>query len=278
MDPDLHAFLHAVRHGGVVAGARALGISQPAMSARLKRLSESAKVPLFSKDGRRLKLTSAGTRLYEGALRVDRACESLEASMRTEAVVDAPLRVGAADGIPKIVVRRVIEPYLRAGYRIECREWRADLLEEEMLAHRLEMLLSDRPLLQAKDELLQTVVEGQSAILLCARKDLAAQVRAEFPASLARLPLALPAAPSVLRERMDRWLARHAPEARIALEAEDRALLHQAAAAGLVVAPVAKTLARTVNAQHGLAQVAELAGVVESYYCIRARGRVPALF
>ncbi len=277
MEPDLLAFVATVQKDGVGSAARTLGLSQPALSSRLKRLSDSAGVVLFQKKGRKLELTAAGARLYEGALRVSKACEALEAALRTELTVDAPLRIGAADGIPKVVVRRVIEPFLRAGFRVECREWRTDLLEQELMAHRLEMLIADRPLLGAREAELQAVVQGRSRILLCARKDLVAKIKADFPHSLARFPLALPSHPSPVRERIDRWLARYAPEARIALEADDRALLHQAAAAGLVVAPVAKTVSRTVNAQHGLAPVAELRGVGETYYLIRAKGRVPDL-
>jgi LysR family transcriptional activator of nhaA len=277
MDPDLLAFVATVQANGVGAAARTLGLSQPALSARLKRLADSAGVVLFKRSGRKLELTASGTRLYEGALRVSKACDALEAALRTELTIDAPLRVGAADGIPKVVVRRVIEPFLRAGFRVECREWRTDLLEQELMAHRLEMLIADRPLLGAREAELQAVVQGRSRIMLCARKDLVAKIKADFPLSLARVPLALPSHPSPVRERIDRWLARYAPEARIVLEADDRALLHQAAAAGLVVAPVAKTVARTVNAQHGLAPVAELRGVGETYYLIRAKGRVPDL-
>jgi len=277
MDPDLRAFIATVQRNGVGAAARSLGLSQPALSSRLKRLSHAAGLKLFQRSGRKLVLTAAGARMFEGALQVSKACEALEAAMRSELTLDAPLRVGAADGIPKVIVRRVIEPFLRAGFRVQCREWRSDLLENELLEHRLEMLIADRPMLGLQDAELQTVVQGRSRILLCARKDLVAKIKADFPQSLARYPLALPSHPSPVRERIDRWLARYAPSARVALEADDRALLHQAAAAGIVVAPVAKTISRTVNAQHGLATVSELRGVGETYYLIRAKGRVPIL-
>jgi len=277
LDPDLAAFIETVRRGSVSSAARRLGLSQPALSSRLARLKAHMKVELFHRKGRRLELTAHGTRIYESALRVLRSCEALDASIRSESQGDVTLRVGASDSVPKVMVRRVLTPYLRAGLRVECREWRTDLLERELIEHRLEMLITDRQPIDVRDEELQTVIEGRSTILLCARKDLAPKLKSNFPECLSQVPLAVPAAPSALREKLDRWISREAPTARIALEAEDRALLHQVAAAGLAVCPVAKTVSRTVLNQYGLAQLAELAGVTETYYCVRAKRRVPTL-
>jgi LysR family transcriptional regulator, transcriptional activator of nhaA len=277
LSPDLIAFMETVRCGTASAAARTLHISQPALSSRLARLAKALGLELFKRQGRKLQLTAAGTRVYESGLRVLRSCDALQAAIRSQAGIESRLRVGASDSVPKVIVRRVLAPYLRAGLQIECREWRTDHLERELSEHRLDMLISDRAPVNIQDEELETIVQGRSTITFCARKDQAGKLRANFPECLNSMPLGLPARPSVLREKIDRWLAHHAPKTQVVLEAEDRALLHQVAAAGLIIAPVAKTVSRTVTRQYGLATIAELGGVSESYYCIRAKGRVPSL-
>lgn len=276
MHPDLAALVETVRLGTASAAAVSLRISQPALSARLARLSAETGAALFVREGRRLRLSAHGARVHDGALRVLRSCESLEGAVRA-GKSDTPLRVGTADAVPKLVVRKILAPYLELGLRIECREWRSDHLETELLEHRLDMLVTDREPTALRNEDLETVVAGRSSIVLCARKDFAPALRRNFPESLATADFALPAAPSVLRERIDRWIARHAPAARIAIEAEDRAMLHHFAQGGRFVVPVAKSTASAVERQFGLARIEELWGVAESYFVVRSRWRVPDL-
>jgi LysR family transcriptional activator of nhaA len=277
LHPDLAALVETVRTGTVSMAATSLGLSQPALSARLGRLARSTGAPLFLREGRRLRLTAHGTRVHDGALRVLRGCEALDAALRGHPGETTPLRIGTADAVPKIVVRRILAPYLRAGIRLLCREWAPDHLERELLGHRLDMLITDREPVNLRGEDLESAVEGRSAIVLCARPDTARSLRRGFPDSLDGAELALPAAPSPLRDRIDRWLARHAPKARIAIEAEDRALLHHFAQAGPYAVPVAKATAPTVERQFGLARIGELTGVRETYYAVRSRWRVPTL-
>jgi LysR family transcriptional activator of nhaA len=275
--PDLAALVETVRTGTVSMAAKALGLSQPALSARLARLARATGAPLFLREGRRLRLTAHGTRVHDGALRVLRSCEALAAALRGHPGETTPLRIGTADAVPKIVVRRILDPYARAGIRLLCREWAPDHLERELIGHRLDMLITDREPVNLRGEDLDSRIEGRSAIVLCARPETARALRRGFPESLESAALALPAAPSPLRDRIDRWLARHAPKARIAIEAEDRSLLHHFAQAGAYAVPVAKATAPTVERQFGLLRIGELAGVRESYYAVRSRWRVPSL-
>lgn len=277
LHPDIAGFVETVRLGTVSAAAKALGISQPALSARLSRLGEATGDALFARKGRLLALTAHGARVHDGALRVLRSCEAMDASVRGRAGDLLPLRVGTADAVPKVVVRRILAPFLRAGVAIHCREWASEHLEQELLSHRLDLLVTDREPVSLRGEDLASSVAGRSEIVLCAKRALAPKLRRAFPGCLADHPLGLPAAPSPLRERIDRWLRRHAPDARIALEAEDRALLHHFAQIGLAVVPVARATAAQVEEQFGLARIAELKGVDESYYTVGSRSRVPEL-
>jgi LysR family transcriptional activator of nhaA len=272
--PDLAALVATVETGTVSAAAKRLGISQPALSVRLSKLADATGGPLFARRGRTLVLTPHGTRVHDGALRVVRSCEALVAGLRGT-TAGTPLRVGTADAVPKIVVRKILVPYLAAGYRVECREWRSDHLESELLSHRLDMLITDREPISLRGEDLASTVEGRSAIVFCARREIAARLRRGFPNSIADGRLALPCAPSPLRERLDRWLTRHAPSAVVAIEAEDRAMLHHFAQGGPYIVPVAKSTSLLVERQFGLVRIGEAKGVEESYFVVRSSWRVP---
>jgi LysR family transcriptional activator of nhaA len=277
LHPDLAAFIETVRLGTVSAAARALRLSQPATSARLANLARRTGGALFVREGRLLRLTSHGARVHDGAQFVLRSCESMDAALRNEPTNQLPLRVGTADAVPKIIVRRILLPLLRNGIRIECREWHSEHLERELSAHRLDMLITDRePVALRSDDLISSVA-ARSGIVLSAEPGLARRLRVGFPASLNDASLALPAAPGPLRDRIDRWLRRHAPKARIILEAEDRALLHHFAESHPCAVPLAKTAAVPVERQFGLARIGELPGVDESYYVIRSKWRTPSM-
>jgi len=277
LHPDLAAFVETVRLGTVSAAARALGISQPALSARLARLARETDSILFVREGRRLRLTERGARMHDGALRVLRSCEAMEASCRGTGAGATPLRVGTADAVPKVMVRRILSPFIQAGILLQCREWSPEHLEGELLSHRLDMLITEREPIALRNEDLESVVEGTSSVVLCARRARASRFRRDFPRSIGNAALGLPAAPSPLRERIDRWIRRHAPGARIVVEAEDRALLHHFAESEDCLIPVAKSTASVVERQFGLARVGELEGVRETYYSVRSRWRVPRI-
>lgn len=71
------------RLGGVTAAARALHLTQPAVSIQIKRLEESVGLPLFEQIGRRLHLTAVGAEVVEAARdvlgRIDRLDEEIDA-------------------------------------------------------------------------------------------------------------------------------------------------------------------------------------------------------
>jgi len=278
LHPDLSALIETVNTGTVSAAAKALGISQPALSARLARLRRSTGAPLFRRAGRHLALTSHGARVHDGAVRILRGCEALHASIRGEPDRRMRLRVGTSDAVPKARVRRILLPYLKAGHSISCCEVGVDELERKLMAHELDVLITDRPPSALRDaEDLEVIEAGQSRILLSAPRDLAARLRRDFPACLAKVPLGLPTRPCPLRDSVDRWLNRHRIQTLAAVEADDRALLHYLAEKSGLVVPVAKVSQAEIHRQFRLAAVGELDQVLERYYLVRSRLRVPEI-
>src|SRR5579885_539837 len=95
----LRVFAVVAEAGSVTEGARRLYMTQPAVSAALRRLSTAVGVPLFVKSGRGLALTSRGQRLRAGLERhlqplVDAA---LAPPSFDPATSDRTLRLGLSD-------------------------------------------------------------------------------------------------------------------------------------------------------------------------------------
>jgi DNA-binding transcriptional LysR family regulator len=111
----LKMFLAIVDAGSMSAAARAVHLTQPALSKNVKQLEDSMGVALFDRRGRALVLTAAGRAL------VPRANALLEASAR--AVFDVgrcaqrayfDVRLGAVDSVATFLVPRIVAPLKRA--------------------------------------------------------------------------------------------------------------------------------------------------------------------
>lgn len=63
--PALRAFHAAARHGRFKDAAKALGLSESAISHQVRRLEEFLRVALFERNGPKVQLTAAGARYYE---------------------------------------------------------------------------------------------------------------------------------------------------------------------------------------------------------------------
>src|SRR3954453_17818703 len=76
--PELRAFCAAVDLGSLGAAARALGVSQPALSKRMRDLEALAGTKLLERHARGTTATAAGERLYLQARKLLAQAEEVE--------------------------------------------------------------------------------------------------------------------------------------------------------------------------------------------------------
>ena len=77
----LRHFVAVVDHGGFTAASKAVFVSQPALSLAVKELERELGTPLFSRTGRAVRLTAAGTALLEPARQALRDIETGRAAV-----------------------------------------------------------------------------------------------------------------------------------------------------------------------------------------------------
>jgi LysR family transcriptional activator of mexEF-oprN operon len=156
----LRVFVLVAERGSATAAASALYLTQPAVSAALRRLTEAVGAPLFARQGRGLVLTARG--------------KSLLASVRPHlgALIDAALSPAAFDP-------RTSDRVLRVGLSDGMGGW--------LLPSLLRALAKDAPSMRliAVPVQFRTVVEA----LTSGRVDAALTVADEVPSSVRRAPL-----------------------------------------------------------------------------------------
>ena len=92
----LRSFFAVARHGGFTAGARALHVSQPTVTAQVRALEGRYGIELFMRRGRSVMLTAAGEALYVIAERIfEQEEEALALLQNTGELRAGNLRVGA---------------------------------------------------------------------------------------------------------------------------------------------------------------------------------------
>lgn len=267
----LHYFWVVAAEGTMVAASKRLGVAQPTISGQIQLLEEELGQPLFDRKGRRLELTPAGRIALRHAEEIfGLGADLLKALDQERDDASIVLNVGAADSLPKIVVRAILSTAfeLDPPVSIICREWRQDVLLAELAVHRMDLVLSDAPMPAAIAARTRSFVAGSSGLMICAAPKLAAVLRADFPRSLAGAPMVLPSSGAAVRARIDPWLESSGVRPRVVAAVDDPALAHQMAMGGVGAVAVAEIVHREICEQFHLEPVGLAQGVEETYYVV----------
>ncbi len=270
-------FWTVAREGSLVSAGKRLRLSQPTLSGQIRKLEASFGERLFERKGRGLVLTDIGQVVYRYADEIfTTGNELLDTVRRGPKGQPVRLNVGVVDAVPKLLVRRLLDPalHLPEPVRLVCREDGLERLLEALGRHELDVIISDAPLppggaVRAWDHAL-----GVSDMTLLGTAELARARRRTFPASLDDAPLLLPLASTVLRRNLDAWFASLDVRPRIVAEAEDSALLKAFAADGMGLMFAPSVVAKIVSSRYGLVSAGATDAVRERYYAITGERRL----
>ncbi|QDT52375.1 Transcriptional activator protein NhaR [Caulifigura coniformis] len=255
--------------GSITRAAARLGIAQPGVTNQIQSLERRLGARLIQRGSRGVTLTHAGHNVMRFAEEVVAICSDLARSLPLKvATEERPFVVGTVDSVPKVVVRSILKSVLSGDPppQLICREWRIDRLLSELSLHRLDAVISDVPLPVPEGTPLETYAAGSSTIDIYAAPQLARQFSRGFPGCLHSAAMLLPYKGTSLRTSIDRWFALHRLEPRIAVETDDRALLHHFAESGLGLLPVATITAPDISRQFRLERIGSLRNVYEEYF------------
>lgn len=272
----LYYFWVVAKEGGMSRAAARLDMAVQTVSAQVRELERDLGCQLLKPAGRGLALTEAGVAALRQAEQIFQMGEALPEIVRAATqVASVRLTVGIADGLPKLVVQRLLQPVLGTPeLRLVCHEGEmADLLAD-LAMHRLDVVLSDHPAPFNRHLKVHNHPLGTSGMGWYAPPLWWTLARKGFPASLDQVPVLLPTSHSTVRARLDQWLTQHGLRPRVVGEFEDSALLETFGGSGLGVFPAALSVQDDLLKRHHVRLLGPCEGVEEHYYAISTERKV----
>jgi LysR family transcriptional activator of nhaA len=272
----LYYFWVVGKEGGMARAAARLGMAVQTVSAQVRALEQALGHALFKPAGRGMALTEGGVAALALAEQIFQLGEQLPAAVR-EAATGQGLRlaVGMSDGLPKLVVRHLLQPALEdPRVRLICHEDEFDRLLGDLALHRLDAVLSDRPAPPNPNLRLYSHALGEAPLAWFAPVAIAERCTLPFPACLDNLPVLLPTGHSAVRPRLDQWFEREGLRPRVAGEFEDSALLAAFGVSGMGAFPASRRSSEELLKDPGLRLLGDCPEVVEHFYLISAERRI----
>lgn len=271
-------YFWAVAHeGSVTAAAEALHVSQPSISAQIKKLERALGYQLFDRSGRAMTLTPEGKVVFDYADEIFRLGAELEETVQGR-LGGRPLRlvVGLAATIPNLVAFHLLDPAfgLDQSVRIVVRERRTDQLLAELATHEIDLVLADMPIPPTVSVRAFEHPLGSSPVDIFGPPLLAHRVMAGFPQSLDGEPFLLPAEGYALRRSLERWFQDHGIQPRIVAEVEDNDLINVLAEAGAGMFAAPSIIRDDIQVRYAVERVGRAEGLRESFYAITADRRI----
>jgi LysR family transcriptional activator of nhaA len=278
--PNYHHLLYfwtVAREGSLVSAGRVLRLSHSTLSAQIHALEDHLGEKLFVRTGRRLVLTEMGHVVRRYADEIFFLGREMVEAVRGRAS-GQPLRlsVGIVDAVPKLVVRRLLQPVLRLPepVRLVCHEDAFEKLLSDLALHTVDIVISDSPVPPGSSVRAFTHLLGETGVSFFGTAPLVASLRRGFPRSLDGAPVLLPLENLTLRRSLNEWFDRHDVKPRVVAEFEDSALLKVFGADGRGIFPAPTVIEADVRRQYGVRVVGRADEVRERFYAISAERRL----
>jgi LysR family transcriptional activator of nhaA len=273
----LQYFYTVATTGSVAAASRRLYVTPQAISGQLQVLEDQLGEALLRKKGRGLELTEAGKTVLLYAERIFDLGNELEQTVRRGLFRAAEtLRVGIGDMIPKTLAFRLLQPARAAGLalRLVCREGPLDALLQDLGAHRLDLVITDRGLPPGSTLRGHTHLLGTSTQTILGHPALCAQWQGGFPQRLRGAPFLLPGADTALHSQLQAWFDVQDLRPIVAGEFDDGALLMSFAREGAGFVPAPTVLAPTICHEYGLEALGEIGTIAEQFHAVTVERRI----
>jgi LysR family transcriptional regulator, transcriptional activator of nhaA len=270
-------FWVVAREGGLLPAGKVLRLSHSTLIAQIRTLEEQLGEKLFVKVGRKLELTETGRVAFRYADEIFSLGREMVDVVKGRTVGQTlRLEVGVADVVPKLIVRRLLQPALdlEQPVRLVCLENTFEKLLADLALHTLDIVIADAPVPQGSSVRVYSHFLGETGVSFFATKELASARRRGFPTSLDGAPFLLPLQHLTLRRSLNSWFDRHHLSPHIVGEFEDSALLKAFGADGVGIFTAPSVVEREVMAQYDVQVVGRTEEVKERFYAISAERRL----
>jgi DNA-binding transcriptional LysR family regulator len=216
---DLRVFAAVARHLHYTRAARDLGLSQPAVSARIAVLEKDLGVRLLQRAGRGMALTAAGEVLTVEAARVlTRMDAARQAVEEVKGLLRGRIRIGASTTPGIYIIPRAAARFARShpGVTLEVRVGNTLLIEEAVLRGDLHAAVVGGHL-ASRELRTEDLCEDELIVFAAPDHPLARKRTVELEEALGH-PFAVREKGSATRERFERWLAEKGLACKVGIE------------------------------------------------------------
>ncbi|MFZ0427278.1 MAG: transcriptional activator NhaR [Acidobacteriota bacterium] len=273
----LYYFWMVAQEGTVTAASRKLLLSQPTVSAQIKKLEEGLGSRLFQKTGRNLTLTETGELVFRYADDIfSLGAELLDAVKGRAGGKPLRLTVGVSDAVPKLVAFRILQTALRqhVPLMLRCYEGKQNDLLARLAVHDLDAVLTDTPVGPDVSIRAFSFLLGESEIGFFAAPALAHRFGQDFPKNLDGAPFLLPAGNTALRKALNHWFEVRGLVPRIEAEFDDSALLRAFGNAGAGIFPAPVVASDDIRSLGTVEEIGRATDLRERFYAISLERKV----
>lgn len=275
-------FWTVARTGSVTAASEELRLAPSTISGQIHQLEDVFEQKLFRRSGRSLVLTEFGQVVFRYADEIFNIGRELMNFVQGRAV-GGPLRlhVGVTEVVPKLVVRKLLEPVIAMEDEVHLiiSEGHTDELVADLVRHHLDIAITDAPV--GPESAVRTFnhLLSESGIGIFGTTELARDVREGFPESLDGVPFLLPTSTAVVRRILEQWFDSLGIYPKLIGEFQDAAQLKTFGESGLGLFPAPLLVADQIEGQYEVSRIGVAQGVREKFYAvsIEKKERNPAV-
>jgi len=267
----LYYFWTVAKEGSITRASEILHITPQTISGQLKLLEDTVGESLFQRQGRGLSLTDTGhvVNIYAEEI-FSLGSELSQRLANKEPGKPLELNVGVVFSIAKLITYRMLEPILEQPetIRVVCWEGNLEKLLSDLAVHKLDLVLSDRPMPAGLNVKAYNHMLGESEVSFFSQKRKAVSYKNKFPQSLDKAPMLLPVKTNVLRRNLDDWFDQVEVAPKVVAEFDDSALLKAFGSAAVGVFPSPSVIKEEVEHMYHAREIGKVDGVKETYYAI----------
>ncbi len=273
----LRYFWMVAQEGSISSASKLLFLTPQTISGQLSQLEDQLGVKLFEKDGRNLKLTDAGEVVQGYANDIFSLGNELQEVLHNKPSKRRPqLKVGIANSIPKSVAYHLLEPalHMEDPIRIVCREDNLNALLRELAEHKLDLVISDRPMPNHSSIKGFNHHLGECGISFFCTSEIKRSLENDFPECLDNIPLLLPGDSSSLHTKLKEWFKSKSIYPLIVAEFDDGALMKAFGQKGEGVFIAPSVTAKEVESSYNVEVIGQTTEVLETFYAISIQRKV----
>jgi LysR family transcriptional activator of nhaA len=273
----LYYFWVVASEGGVVNASKRLHLTPQTISGQLSLLEQQMGKSLFTRTGRRLKLTDHGHMAMRYADEIFSLGNEMEQKIRyAPEEKNIIFKVGIADVVPKSIAYRLLSPAysLNKPIRLICRENNLKQLLADLAIHKLDLVLADGPVPPGINVRGFNHPLGESGVTFFASQSLFEQLSGDFPQCLALQPLLLPGDNTMIYTQLMEWLEKKKITPIIVGEFDDSALMKVFGQAGIGIFIAPTAIAQEVQQQYDVVPIGSTDEIKKKYYAISVERKI----